>query len=161
MTFPYVVVTAAASVASVWIARTVVRRECSIPELIAQLESSRADRLYPFVEGKDFASGWDDDALWAAIGGMDGIWKMRHDSGILITVSRYIKQTDETCEEAATELFLKACYLQWLMSVLCVVEEMAKIHIPSIPRIQARSCARLYCDLMASLDTVMSIYCAH
>lgn len=156
MKFPYVAVSLVLIATLGWAAYIVLRRRRSIPQLVEQLEISRADRLYPFVEGYDYSASWNDNALWAAIGGTGGIWEMRRDCGILMTIARNVKKTTPACEEIAQNMFVKAFYLRSVMTWLCVAESLVIIRLPSFPRIHARSYARLYCDMAASLDTVLS-----
>jgi hypothetical protein len=157
MMLPYVVVVLVSVVAISWIVRMTSRRHRTISQLVAQLESSRADRLYPFVEGLDCSASWNDDALWAAIGGREGLWKIRHECGLFMTIARNARQAEPSCGEMAQDIFIKAFYLRGLMTWLCVAEDFARLNLPSIPRIHARSYARLYCDMAASLATVLEI----
>ena len=160
MIFPYVAVALISIVAIVWIARMTSRRRRTIPQLVSQVEWSRSDRLYPFVAGYNLSSSWDDDALWAAIGGREGLWKIRQECGLLMTIAQHVKNEEPACIQLSQDIFIKAFYLRGIMTWLCLAEEFARMNIPSIPRIHARSYARLYCDMAGSLHTVLEIHAA-
>jgi len=151
----HAVTIATLAVASVWVARSTYQDHGTADQLENTVDTRQADPLYRFVEARDFTGSWDDDELWKALGGVDGIRRMREDSKRARRLARQVKQTSD-CQELSKEVELKAFYLS-VMTRVCQVEHALKTRIPSLPRIQARSCARLYCDLMASLETVTSL----
>jgi hypothetical protein len=156
-TLPYLVAASISTASIGRIAYNASRRRRTISQLVSKLELSRSNRLYPFVEGVNSSVSWDDDALWQAIGGREGIWKIHRECGFLMEISRNAKEIEPGCCTLAQDIFIKAFYLRGIMTWLALAEDFGHRSIPSIPRIHARSYARLYCDIASSLDTVLEV----
>jgi hypothetical protein len=147
-----------ALIATVWIFRTWSHHKTPVNTLIQSIDSTLAAKLYPFAEScEDTLS---DSRLWDEIGGVQGIARMHRDAGVFVTLSiRIRKLYPEDSSHAMREMFRNALYLR-LMTWLSIIEFLAMTVMPTLPRVQVRSCALLYCEIRSSLDVVLSI-CDH
>ena len=143
--------------AIVWILLTVFRKPKPIEELLNEVELNLAARLYPFIELRGPARFMDDDELWKAIGGINGIFLIHKESRVFVSLAiKIAKAYPEDAKNFAEEILCSAVYLR-LTTWACLVEFMLRRIMPRLPRIQARSAAKLYCDIAMTIETVLSV----
>ena len=151
----YLVALAVLGTCVLWIVYFVLRRPRPIAQLVEKVRTSRCTQLFPFVEGCDLDRQWDDDALWAALGGASGLWSMFRECGSLIAIAQALNAYPQ-CRDSAEEILSKTFYL-YAEVLMCLFENRMRKALPWTPRLQARSCARLYCDIATSLEAVLQI----
>jgi len=125
----------------------------TIGELTRQLDLSWADKLFPFVEGGDLDHAWDDDKFWQAIGGPRGLNEMSRSARIFTAIGIELGKHQPELKPEADYLRMMARYLHWQI-LAAEIEDRRIRSNPQVPRVQARTCARLYCDLSSTLDTI-------
>lgn len=153
---PYAVAAAAVIACAAWLYKVTRRKPRNAEELINPV-SQLARNLYPFIEPRDDSKDWSDESLWKIMGGVSGLREMHRDAGTLMTLVLQISedsagQLGVTCDEIVCE-----CIYLRLQTWGALAENAAKRTIPCLPRIQARSCARLYCDIASSFDVLLSL----
>ena len=149
MHIAYLAVSAVIVGATAWVLIASMRKPIEIDEMVNQVEATLANRLYPFMELKHH--NWEDDDLWWAIGGTKGVHEMRGIAGLWMMIAIVLRHK---YPKEAKEMFCSALYL-WILTWSCLWENQIKRFAP-LPRVRARSCARLYCDISATLEVVMS-----
>lgn len=148
-----VLVLALFAIAIFWISYRFLEEPKSIAELITRIDLSRADRLFPFVEGRDVEHAWDDDLFMAGLGGLRGLDEMSSECLTVTAIATELRKHHPGFKTDAGDLRRLAKYLQWQIFA-ALLEDKRIRRQPALPRIQARSCARLYCDLATTLEIV-------
>ena len=155
---PFAIATSAVASSLLWTVAQSLRRPRSVDDLVKQIEKSLAGRLHPFVAVQDYSAAFNDKYLLQAIGGTRGILQIYREAGILASVAiRIGKQHPEDARQDAQRLFYTSVYLRVTVAA-CLVEAALAIPAPWLPRIQARGCARLYCEIAESIDAMLSTW---
>jgi hypothetical protein len=152
LTFLVLSMISAVAVSAVWLTARF-STHATVGELTGQIDLARADRLFPFVEGTDLDHAWDDDKFWQAIGGPRGLDEMSQAARIFTAISLELGKHQPELKPEANYLRMMARYLHWQI-VAAVIEDRRIRSNPQVPRVQARTCARLYCDMASTLDTI-------
>lgn len=122
-------------------------------KLATLLTSNRATQLFQF-QGSSSAidSG---GAIWTTIRGVQGLLGMYSDCGTVIAAAKALERLE--CPGSALPLVQLISSTRYLRLILlgCAIESGAVAIRSSIPRIQALSCAHAYCDIHASLTSLV------
>lgn len=153
---PYAVAVSAVAICSTWVVRVFLHRRVPLHELYESIEATRAVRLYPFVEvGIGFVDH-DDNQLWRAMGHFSGLRNIFWEAGILFSVGLALAvECPLEAKDACREIIWSSIYLR-IMALACILEALTIQMIPALPRIQARSVARLYCNIATGIDVLIS-----
>lgn len=136
-----------------WFISRAFRKPRNISDLRKRIDVNRADNLFPFLDTMAFNR--DDEGLWSAMGQLPGLCKMCRDAGLVLSLAARIRETEPDCEKAAHSILCQAIYLRGA-ALLCLLEAYLHHYMP-IPRLMARCCAYLYCDIAVNLEIVLSI----
>lgn len=142
-------------VAVVWMVTTRFRARIPLFELFDSIEAILPQRLYPFVEvGRGFVEH-SDSQLWSALGGFRGLRRIHWQAGVLLSVGIALRrQCDPPSVAACNEIIWASLYLRFMVWA-CMLESLSVQLVPAIPRIQARSVARLYCNVVTGIEVLI------
>ena len=135
-------------------------RSNNIETVKKNLHLDIVEKISPLVIGNHAPiESLSSDALLNAIGGKEGLIKIRESAGAAATFAAKHVLMNPSAHNEAQELFINATYLR-IISILCLIEYHFHKIAPMIQRPQMWAYARLYCEVACSFESTFSAYAA-
>jgi hypothetical protein len=149
--------------AVLWLATSRLRRPQQISELLANIHPDLANRLVPFIEQQVFES---DRRLNEAIGGWRGMLEIYRHAGYIVSIVHLLANGQKVKEAPELEeILLSTIYIRYA-TPFCLLESAIPEFLASanraaqtninIPHIGTWGYARLYCDMVSSLNAALA-----
>ena len=117
-----------------------------------EADDAFTDRLYPFIDDSSAPPNY--PGLWSAIGGIAGVLRMNRESIKAIGIARGLRKADpEYTHLPSKEVFWTAVCL-WFITLICLAEAFPIAKSKSRPHIVSLWCARLYCEMKGTLESL-------
>ena len=130
------------------------RRAMGDPNDLLVRIQRRQEALIPFFEEVERVV--DDDALWAAMGGVRGLLQLPRDASAVLSLFASLSLKDHDPKEYRLNVQRTEIIVVSLGG--CVIDAIFRRILPQMPRTYLRVAAGQYCAICLSLQTLVSVY---